>query len=474
MAVGLPAGAYAVIAKGSNTGLVATAAFNQNAGMLFVSPPSGAPGSSATATGNGYGNGEQVLFTFGGNAIGSCAAAPNGTCSNTFTVPAGNPMGVYTVTATGASTGVTASTTFTQTPGLTLTSYFGKPGDGDMASATYFSAFETVDFTYGGEAIGSCSTDGTGACDIAFTVPMDTPVGTYTVTATGQSSNLSTSVSFVQNKAVLQLTSISGGEGSLETATGYGFVGRETVQFTYDLSVVGTCVASVNGTCALTFNVPAGTPGSEHTISALGLSSRLTANAAFQQSLTGISLATNAGAPLTSLAGTLSGFAPNEQVAIAYAGATIAIANVGSNGLGQFGMTIPINHPTGNYTVNATGQTSGFTASTIFQQNAGLLRIARGTSTDTLDAYGFAANETIQFVGGASESRDLPVEYRRLLRVPGHDHRHRRGDGGRQGRNFECGGGGAVQPRVRPDLAVHHQRRPLHHLQRYPLLFPSG
>ena len=73
-----------------------------------------AAGSAFTASVTGFAAGETVQFSDAGNSAGSCTANASGDCSVTITVPA-LPAAAYTVVAVGATSGLGAQATFTQT-----------------------------------------------------------------------------------------------------------------------------------------------------------------------------------------------------------------------------------------------------------------------------------------------------------------------------------------------------------------------
>ena len=71
---GNPTGVYTVTFQGETLGLPVTAAFNQNAAAIQLSPGSGLPGTQVVATGYGFEAGKTVAFTYGSINVGNCQA----------------------------------------------------------------------------------------------------------------------------------------------------------------------------------------------------------------------------------------------------------------------------------------------------------------------------------------------------------------------------------------------------------------
>jgi hypothetical protein len=107
-------GQYGMLAKGAASGFTATAAFtvSQGSAALLFSDPQAAPAASLTVTGAGFQPGETVQFWFNGALIGAAAADTKGSAGVTFLVPT-LAAGAYDVTATGQSSNVTVTSSYT-------------------------------------------------------------------------------------------------------------------------------------------------------------------------------------------------------------------------------------------------------------------------------------------------------------------------------------------------------------------------
>jgi IPT/TIG domain len=111
-------GARLFLGVGRSSGKLGAASFSVKP-RLILNPTSGAPGSTVTATGYGFGPLEQVTVTWENPStlLGTVRADIHGTFGGnaavTFTVPAGAPVGANRVVGEGKSTRDTAGTIFT-------------------------------------------------------------------------------------------------------------------------------------------------------------------------------------------------------------------------------------------------------------------------------------------------------------------------------------------------------------------------
>lgn len=107
-------GQFGMLAKGAASGYTATAAFtvNQGSAALSFSMPQAAPAASLTIVGGGFQPGETVQFWFNGADVGAAAADTKGSATVAFVVPM-LAAGPYDVTATGQSSNVTVTSSYT-------------------------------------------------------------------------------------------------------------------------------------------------------------------------------------------------------------------------------------------------------------------------------------------------------------------------------------------------------------------------
>jgi hypothetical protein len=147
-------------------------------------------GASVTANGSGFRPSETVDVTFNGQAVGEPTVNGQGTFSLSFAVPDVAP-GDYGVAATGRASNTKASTTFTVAQGAATLEFSVKQaaaGDQIQMMVSGFQPGETVSVTFNGPVVATATADTTGAATIPFTIPQLAP-GTYTATATGDTSN---------------------------------------------------------------------------------------------------------------------------------------------------------------------------------------------------------------------------------------------------------------------------------------------
>lgn len=125
----LAAGQYTVTATGQTSRGSATATFtiNGSAASLSLSASQGPPGTGVTASGTGFTPGETIQITVNGASLGTAQADQNGNFTTSVQVPNVAP-GQYVVTATGQTSGASASASFvvtgagaTATPTVTAT-----------------------------------------------------------------------------------------------------------------------------------------------------------------------------------------------------------------------------------------------------------------------------------------------------------------------------------------------------------------
>lgn len=111
-------GDHTVFATGHSSGFQLTATFAVNgssAADLSLSPTSGPAGSDVTLTGSGFGANEQVNLAVDGGVVMSVTTNGNGNFTAMITLSSSLAVGEHTITATGVSSGHSASATFAVT-----------------------------------------------------------------------------------------------------------------------------------------------------------------------------------------------------------------------------------------------------------------------------------------------------------------------------------------------------------------------
>ena len=344
------AGSHMITAYGSITqaSIVSVAYFTVGAG-ISLSRSSGAPGSSVTVTGSGFGGSETgITVTYDGAPVATgITASTQGAWTATFTVPA-STSGSHSISAYGAVTpsGSISSVTLMVTAGISLNRSSGAPGSPVTVTGSGFGATETgITVTWdGAPVVTGISARGQGAWSATFTVPASVS-GAHSVTAYGPSTQTASvpEVTFIVGGSIA-LSQSTGASGNSLTVTGAGFGAGETgITVTYDGAPVATGItAGGQGTWSATFTVPASTSGS-HTIAAYG--SYTQAASVGQAGFTvmrAISVRPASGYVGTEVNVTGSGFAVNSIVSFVYDDADIPGEQATTDASGSFTKSIPV------------------------------------------------------------------------------------------------------------------------------------
>ncbi|MGI2336656.1 MAG: IPT/TIG domain-containing protein [Dehalogenimonas sp.] len=155
------------------------------AAKITLTPDSGTAGSTVSVQGNGFQTTGSVSITYD-NVVMTTATLTNGTFTATFTIP-GGVAGAHTVRATDGLSN-TAVATFTSTLSATLspitsTAAPGYVGQDLTLTGTGFLPTSAITASFGTSAIGSATSDATGAFTITFKAPA-VATGNHTVTVT--------------------------------------------------------------------------------------------------------------------------------------------------------------------------------------------------------------------------------------------------------------------------------------------------
>ncbi|MFH0769433.1 MAG: IPT/TIG domain-containing protein, partial [Chloroflexota bacterium] len=324
------AGGHIVGASGSVTTAAATTTLTVIPG-ISVNPVRGAPWSSATITGSGFGASEtNISVTWEGQVLTTVPASPSadtqGGWTATFIVPASSP-GSHTIVASGSSG--SASVSFTIAAGITVSPASAAPGTTLIVSGSAFNASETgIRITYDGTVQPTTPTvvsaDSQGSWSATFAAPASRS-GAHTIGASGVTPLVTTTFYITPG---ISIGRSSGAPGSSITVTGSGFgAGERSISVTYDRTVVASVPqADSLGGWTTTFTIPASPSGSPHTIDAYSSTTQDAAVA--DQTFTivpGISINRSSGAPESSVTVTGSGFAANEKnITVTYNSKTVA------------------------------------------------------------------------------------------------------------------------------------------------------
>ena len=327
---------------------VPTVTFKIGAGIT-INKTSGAPGTSVTVTGSGFGNKETgICITFDGVTLASgISATTSGGWTGNFTVPAG-AAGAHYVGAFGSKNDAEniAAITFTTTAAITITETSGAPGTAVTVTGAGFGASETgIGISFDGNPVASGITaNATGGWSGNFIVPAAAAgphnIGAYgSISAAGSVAGASLTVT-----ATVSVGTATGVPGSSITVTGNGFGANETgISITIDNSQVVTgIIANPSGSWSAEVTIPPLAFGS-HTISAGGLVTQASASSAVNFNITPFATISPATGHIGSaVTVTGSGFTANSIIRISYDSVDIttnATSDAGGNVSQQ--ITIP-------------------------------------------------------------------------------------------------------------------------------------
>jgi large repetitive protein len=390
-----------VRAMGQTSGLIATASFVEGplVPTLSLDPASGPSGSTVTAQLSSFSASDTVTVSIDGTIVGSClTTGATGDCDATFAVPSLS-LGNYDVSATDSS-GATATADFivvATTTAVTLSAPAGQAGSAVTATAVGFLPGESIDMSFDSSPVGSCTANPNGSCSVALTIPSES-TGTYPVSASGTTSGLGATVTFVETGPLsLSLTPNSGSDGALFEAAAAGFEPGEGVTITSGPLTSASCSADAEGACSALIYAPSYVSPGPVVVTAVGSQSELEATATFVLTPTigatpGIG---QAGSQVT-LSG--AGFDPFETVEFSFDGTAVGSCVTDATGgcPNYVVMTVPP-LPAGSYSVTAV-DTSGFNATGVIRVVPSI-SLSSSTGPDgsplTATPSGFEPGETV-------------------------------------------------------------------------------
>ena len=258
-----PGGSYSFTATdGTNS---AAASFTLGA-VLTVSPGLGPVGTAIEFNASGFAKSTAITITWTGGTICSGTTTATGTYTCLTTMPAA-PLGSQTFSATA---GPTATTTFTVRPALTVSPGSGPDETVVTFNGTGFPASVKVTVTWSDGPPCNNTTGSTGAFTCSLTIPLGTPGGPYTFTATDTRSDQA-NATFTVVTGLLD-TPDHGPALTSVTFIGTNFAKVAGVQVNVTWAVNGTAVCSgttaANGTFTCAFKIPASTAGGGYTFTA--------------------------------------------------------------------------------------------------------------------------------------------------------------------------------------------------------------
>jgi hypothetical protein len=266
---------------------------------------------------------------------------------------------------------------------LTLSKSTVYDGDSYTASASGFAAGEQIRFAWTGDSSGTIATktaNDRGKASVVVT-EYATP-GQYRITATGLSSGRQASSALSVRKpaeAVLTLSASAVYNGDSYTASASGFAAGEQVRFSWtgdSSGTIATKTANDRGNVSIVVSENAG--AGSYTITATGLTSGRSASAPLSVVLNGkpyqvtLTLSKTTVADGSTYVAYGSGFAAGEQVQFTWTGPSSGtIGTEPADDRGNVSIVVSENAAPGDYTIIATGLSSGWSAAASLQVTSG-------------------------------------------------------------------------------------------------------
>lgn len=339
---GLSAGKYTItVARTNQKPATLTATFKVVPPHMTSSPAGIHNGQTVFAQLSGFQAYEQVTISWnanGGQQLSVFNVGSDGSASVSF-IPPSAPHGSYTLTATGVSSGLQATSSLNIGPGILLTPNSTNPGNTITVSGGGFSANETLNvyFQTAANGVVSATTDSTGAFSVSLTVPSTykTTVTYYVhAVSTANKEDAKAQFNFVTLYVYTNYSYVY--YGTPVTIYGGGFLANEPVNLYWDYKQasqvkVGAVTAANDGTFTLTINVPSDPNLGYVSIAAIGATSHLKAtNSVYEYP--NLLLTPSSGPAGTKVHVKGGGFDAGETVTVSYQGTTVGTATTLSNG----------------------------------------------------------------------------------------------------------------------------------------------
>lgn len=344
--------------------------------VLNVLPGGIHSGQVVQITVSGFQAYESVNLTWnanGGQAVTTIYADDTGGASGSFTPPSA-PHGSYTVTAQGATSGLTATHGLNIGPGISLSVSQSNPGNTLTVYGGGFTAGAQINvyFQTTKNGVQAVTADGTGAFTTTLTVPLHySPATTYYVHAvsTTTSESAKSLFSYIL-PSIYTYYSVSYGQQTYVSAS--GFASNETVNVVWAYQQTGqlkvaTLTADANGNIASYITVPSEPNLGSVTVAAVGVTSGLKATVSIYE-YAALNPTPSSGPSGTKIALLGGGFAAGETVTLVYepTGATIATLTASTRGAVKASFTIPSGTSQGYVYFSGAGATSGISVSGSF------------------------------------------------------------------------------------------------------------
>ncbi len=319
----------------------------------------------------GFDANESVTISSNGHSVASFTASANGTGYSQY-LPANILPGTYQLTAQGNSSGFQATASYTLLQGIQLSSTQSSPGSTITVSGGGYQPNETLHVFSQKTSDGiTTTTDALGLFSVSLTLPPTLLIGNNVVHVRNTHGTENAQATYWYQGPVIS----NGGPpfiGQQNEVDGWGFRVNETVTLYWEYglpgqSELGTTTVDGTGSFRFIYIQPSEPNLSSVPIAAIGLSSGLTATIDINTNPS-ITIQPASGPTGTQVQVKGGGFAAGETVAITLQliHGTLATTTADSTGAISTTFTIPISLGVTSYYVQATGEISNVSASSIF------------------------------------------------------------------------------------------------------------
>ncbi|WP_162231104.1 choice-of-anchor G family protein, partial [Leucobacter musarum] len=367
-------GAAAFSAVGATSGLTATAETEVVAASdatLEATPDPVEQGGTVTLNGDGFDGDEDVTVTLPDGTTTTVTAEADGSFTTTWDVPANFPVGPANFSATGVTSGATATASVdVEAAAVALLEATPDPvahGGTVTVAGGGFDGGEDVTVTFPDGTTTTVTAEADGSFTTTWDVPGDFSTGEATFSATGATSGLTatatTTVAAVINATLDASPNPVEQEGTV-TLTGGGFASGEDVTVTFPDGTTTVVTAEADGTISTTWDVPADYPAGPATFEAEGQESGATGTATTEvEALAGtLSASPNPVEQGGTVTLTGGGFVGGEDVTVTLPDGTTTTVTAEADGTFSTTWDVPADFATGDAEFTATGDTSGRTA----------------------------------------------------------------------------------------------------------------
>jgi hypothetical protein len=308
---------------GASTGATASLTVHLNGYFATLNSSSyyAQPGTNVTLTGNGFSPNEAVTIT-SDVATTTTTASALGAISTTLALPLADNDAADQVTATGVTSGASASLSIAYAPFLSMvtpSTYYALPGTNVNFTGTGFAPGENIAMTFNGNSvIGPITTSTTGGFTFGYMLPYGVTTGHAVFTGALSEASSTVDITLASFFAYISLNNYYGNGGTPLTVSGSGFAANEPVSLAFAGTGFATTTADSHGAISYSGSVPYA-PAGTTPLKATGANSAVVAGTTFTvaQIYPNLTLGSYAGKPGAAINFVGSGYLPNETLSLA-------------------------------------------------------------------------------------------------------------------------------------------------------------